>query len=170
VCSENLKNFASFKVARQPEYGTNRPYLIDFIEIHISAKLLNSEEVRDLYLKHRLSCAQIGQRFGVSRRVIAARLRDMGIGELPVVDRTNPENYRLYTPPYGYSVRDGKLATNKAELKICRLVVELIAHEQRSQMDVARELSRRGFKSRAGNRDWNSKTVFNIYKRWKDKL
>ena len=73
-------------------------------------------------------------------------------------------------PPYGYSVQNGKLVANKSELKVCRLVVELVERNGLQQNAVARELSKRGLKNRAGKTEWNSKTVFNIYKRWKGKL
>ena len=83
---------------------------------------------------------------------------------------SNPKNYRCPVAAYGYQVEDGKLILNKRELRICKAVVELILRQGETYTDVARELGRRGFKNRAGSQTWNSKTVFNIYKRWKDKL
>ncbi len=156
---------------RQPEYGTNYAYFVDFIEVCLSAKLLNSEEIGRLYLKEKLSLNQIASKFKVSRFVIRSRLRSLGIdidAAKPV--STNPENYRYNTPPYGFQVREGKLLPNRLEMKICRLVIELIQREGRTHSDVARELIRRGLKSRTGKVKWDSKTIFNIYKRWKDKL
>ena len=72
--------------------------------------------------------------------------------------------------PYGFSKKAGRLVPNRQEMKICHLVVELIRREGQSQSEVARELSRRGYKNRAGSTKWDSRTVFNIFNRWKDKL
>ena len=55
-------------------------------------------------------------------------------------------------------------------MKICRLVIELIEREGRTHSEVARELTRRGLKTRTGKVKWDSKSIFNIFKRWKDKL
>ena len=158
-------------LARQPERGTNCPYLTDFIQICLSVKLLNSTEIRDLYEKKGLSSGQIASHFGVARATISARLNELGVKTCVGGERsTNPENYRQTMAPYGFSVKAGKLVPNKSDLKICRLVVELIQREGKTQNAVARELSKRRHKNRAGSSDWSSKTVFNIYKRWKDKL
>jgi len=158
-------------MVRQPEYGTNCTYYVDFIQVCLSAKLLNSEEIGKLYLEQKLSTNQIASHFKVSRLVIMSRLRDLGIDINAVKPATiNPENYRCTTPPYGFLVRDGKLLPNRLEMKICRLVVELIQREGRNHSEVARELTKRGLKSRSGKTKWDSKTVFNIFKRWKDKI
>ncbi len=167
----SIHNCTSAGMVSQPEYGTNTRYLVDFIRICLSAKLLNSEEIRELYENKLLSAAQIGKHFRVSRVTILSHLHEMGIRDRPSVERaTNPENYRMRVAPYGYAIQNGKLVSNKTELKICRLVVELVQRHGRRHTDVARELSRRGYKNRAGRKKWNSGTVFNIYKRWKDKL
>ncbi len=160
----------SLKLVHQLECGTNTKYLIDFIQICLSPKLLNPAEIHRLYVEDRLTCPQIARRFGVSRITILSHLHDMGIKNQEGSRTTNPKNYRQRVPPYGYSIRDGELVPNRTELKICRLVVELVQRERRAQTEVARDLSRRGYNNRARKSDWNSKTVFNIYKRWKDKL
>lgn len=77
---------------------------------------------------------------------------------------------RCRVPPYGFAVQNGKLVTNRKEMQICRLVVELVQRKGLGHSAVARELSRRGFKNRAGNTHWDSKTIFNILKRWQDKI
>ena len=158
-------------MVHQPEYGTNYAYYVDFIQVCLSAKLLNSEEIGRLYLEEKLSLNQIASKFKVSRSAIRSRLRGLGI-DIDAVKpvSTNPENYRYNTPPYGFQVRDGKLLPNRLEMKICRLVVELIEREGRNHSEVARELTRRGLKTRTGKVKWDSKAIFNIFKRWKDKL
>jgi hypothetical protein len=47
-------------------------------------------------------------------------------------------------------------------MKICRLVIELIEREGRNHSEVARELTRRGSRSRTGKVKWDSKTISNI--------
>ena len=45
---------------------------------------------------------------------------------------TNPKNYRASVVPYGYRKVDGQLVTNKKEMRICRLVVQLVDGEELS--------------------------------------
>ena len=158
-------------MVRQPEYGTNTPYLADFIEICLCPQLLNSAKIRDLHQQGGKSKAQIAAQFGVSRSVVTSRLRSEGIHCGNGKGRSiNPENYRNPSIPYGHAVKDGRLVLNKTEQRICKLVVELIKRQGKNHSEVARELSSRGLKNRAGRTKWDSKTVFNIFKRWKDKL
>jgi transposase len=159
------------KMVDQPEYGTNTPYLTDFIKICLSAKLLNNEEIRVLYVEEGLSAAQIARRFGVAKSLVLARLHAMGIREGVDAGRsTNPENYRCRVAPYGYSIQAGKLVPSKSELRICRAVVDLIQRSGLSANAVAKELARRGYKNRAGRAAWDHSTVRSIFGRWKDKL
>lgn len=72
--------------------------------------------------------------------------------------------------PYGYMVKNGKLVLNKAELKICRVVVELNKQGDLSASAIAHELERRGIKTRSGGSHWDHSTVINIIKRCKDKI
>lgn len=65
----------------QPEYGTNTSYLVDFIQITLSAKLLNVDQIREFYVKKGQSAVQIARHFGVAKSVILARLHGMGIKE-----------------------------------------------------------------------------------------
>lgn len=155
----------------QPEYGKNRTYLIDFIKITFSAKLLNVEEIRAQYIQKGLSAAQIAREHGVAKSVILARLGDLGIRDGAGTNRsTNPENYRCRVAPYGYSIAAGRLVPNKAELRICRQVVDLMRIQGLSANATAKELSRRGHKSRSGRPQWDHSTILSIYKRWKDRL
>lgn len=155
----------------QPEYGKNTCYLTDFIRISLSPKLLNPDEIRNLYVEKGQSAAQIASHFGVSKTVILARLHALGIREIVRTGRsTNPENYRCRVAPYGYSVRAGKLVINKLELLICRTVVDLIKRTGISANAASKELVRRGYKNRAGNMAWDHTTVRSIFERWKDKL
>jgi hypothetical protein len=175
--AESAKVFARkwliFKevLADQPECGTNTCYLSDFIEICLCPKLLNQAKIRDLYVREGKSPAQIAAQFGVSRSTITARLNaqdvrlEMGDGR-----SSNPDNYRHTSPPYGHAVKDGKLVLNKAEQRVCKLIVEQIKRQKRNYNEVARELSKRGIKNRAGRSKWDGKAVAKIFNRWKDKL
>jgi IS30 family transposase len=158
-------------VADQPECGTNTCYLSDFIEICLCPKLLNRAKIRDLYERECKSPAQIAAQFGVSRSTITARLHaqdvrlEMGDGRA-----SNPDNYRHPSAPYGHAVKKGKLVLNKSERRVCKLIVERIRRQNQNYNEVARELSRRGIKNRAGRTKWDGKAVAKIFKRWKDKL
>ncbi len=76
-----------------------------------------------------------------------------------------------------YKLRNLKITDTQMQLilqeqlmKICRLVVEFIEREGRNHSEVARELARRSLKTRTGKTKWDSKTIFNIFNRWKGKL
>lgn len=154
----------------EPEYGKNRPYVADFIKITLSAKLLNPDAIQALYVQKGLSAAQIARQHGVAKSVILARLGDLGIRSGAGTRQTNPENYRCRIAPYGHSIQAGRLVLNKSELRICRLVVNLIRTQKLSANAAAKELSSRGIKGRSGLPKWDHSTILSIYKRWKEKL
>ncbi len=159
------------KMVDQPEYGKNTGYLVDFIKKTFSAKLLNLEEIRNLYVNQSLSAVQIARHFGVAKSVIIVRLHSLGIREgVNSARSTNPQNYRCRIPPYGFSIRAGKLVPNKAELRVCRAIVELIDRQGKSANWTGQELGRRGYKNRAGRTTWDHSTIRSIFKRWKNKL
>lgn len=153
------------------EHGKNHSYLTDFIRICYNGKHLNPEEIKRLYLKGRLSTAQIAIHYGVSKSAIISWLDKLKISPGTTVgSKTNPENYRHHNPPYGYKVQGGKLILNKAELKICRLVVELIGRKKFGNRETARELNRQGLKNRSGKVSWSHNTIRQIFNRWKNKV
>lgn len=152
-------------------YDTNTSYLTDFVRISFKPQLLNPHEIRKLYLKEGLSAAQIASRFGVSKSVIVSWVNRLKIGSKSAQGRmTNPNNYRHHNPPYGYKVKDNKLALNKSEMKMCRMVVELMGRKKVGARETARELTVRGYKNRRGKTTWGHLVVQQIFKRWKDKL
>jgi hypothetical protein len=155
----------------QPEYGTNTPYLVDFVQITLKPKLLNFDEIKALYLEKHLSAAQIAKHYGVSKSMIIAGLSRLGVRLGTNVGRsTDPENYRHHMPPYGFAVRKGRLVPDKSEMRICRLVVELVERQRLSMCGAARELERRGYKNKVGRVKWDHKTIKAILNRWKNKL
>ncbi len=78
-------------------------------------------------------------------------------------------NYRTQPPPYGYKLIANRMYLSKPEQRICRVVVELM-RQINSSMEVAHELSFRGYKNRKGTTVCTYKTVKLIYDRWKDKI
>ena len=110
------------------EYGTNRlctaTTYLDSIEFFQKCHWKNTANYSDLYLKKGLSAPQIGEKLNLPKQTVLGQLQRDGI-RLGTNRRrmANPENYRLLYAPYGFSKKDGKLIPNKAELKICRLVV-----------------------------------------------
>ncbi len=152
-------------------HDTNTNYLIDFIKIYFKTQLLNSEEIRHFYLKDGLSASQIATHYGVSKSVIIGWVNRLKIGSKSAQGRmTNPINFRHHNPPFGYKVKDNKLVLNGAELKICRVIVDLMGRKMRGLRETARELECRGFKTRRGRSKWGHFVVQQIFNRWRDKL
>ena len=81
-----------------------------------------------------------------------------------------PKNYRASFAPYGYRIVDGQLVANKKEVRICRLVVQLINEKGLSLQGAARELMQRNIKNRNGNVWWDHSMVRGIFKRWNEKV
>ncbi len=75
---------------REPEIGTNRPYLIDSIKISITPKLIGASEIKALYLQNGLSAAQIAEKYGVSKSFVFAVIQQLG-ANTGKVDRFHPE-------------------------------------------------------------------------------
>lgn len=155
----------------QAEVGKNTIYLIDFIKINLHPKFLNFKEISTLYTEKGLSAAQIARQFDVSKSVIVGLLNRGGIRPVKgSFDVSNPKNYRCRSAPYGFQIRDGKLIPSKKEMKLCRLVVELMKRKGLSANATAKELGNRGYKNRSGNQKWDHSTIIGIFNRWKDKL
>lgn len=155
----------------QPEYGANTGYLVDSINITFNVKLLNFDDIKGLFLDKGLSAAQLAKKYGVSKTVILEGLHKIGVKVGGGGERmTNPQNYRCKNPPYGFLVKDGKLVPNKREMKVCRLIVELIDRRGFSSTATARELEAKGFKTRGGSDNWDHSAVRRIFERWQGKL
>lgn len=155
----------------QPEYGTNTPYLIDFIKICLAPKLASTEEIRHLYTVKGQSTAQIAKQLRVSKSFVLARLQSVDIRSEEKGKRyTSPDNFRCPVAPFGYSAENAKLIPNKAELRVCHVIVDLMKRKDLSAREVAKELGRRGLKNRAKQTVWSHGSVLSIYRRWKDKL
>jgi hypothetical protein len=84
--------------------------------------------------------------------------------------KTDPENYKLHDPPYGISKKNGKLVTNKSEVRVCRMLVELRDRQGKSIIEIGRMLEARGLKNRKGLVAWNYGTISRILQRWIGKL
>lgn len=166
---------ASRKMVDPATTGTNsappQPTYLDSIEFFQKCHWKNPANYSDLYLKKGLSAAQIGEKLGLPKQTVLNQLKREGIrlgtnkGRL-----ANPENYRLAYAPYGFSKKDGRLVPNKAELKICRIVVQLRNNSKMSFHEIASELERRRIKGRTNSILWTHATVGRIYKRWNGKL
>jgi hypothetical protein len=157
------------QLVHQPEYGTNRTYIVDIINFSVKPGRVKIEEIQELYLKKGLSAAQIATKLEVSDSFVFERLRATGVRYSPSRN-LNPENYLCPTPPYGYKKRSGKLLPNKTELRVCRLIVQLIDHEKLTVAAVARELTRQKIRNRKGTIEWGHSTVKRIYNRWHGKI
>ena len=167
----NLSKKSGEKLVDQVGIRTNESYLVDFIEFTLSAKLINSEEIKGLFINTGFSAAQIARKFGVSKSVILSRLRDLGIQVQTGKGRmNNPENFLSPHAPYGFSKKNAKLIPNRSELRICRLVVELMGRQKKSARAIAIELEKKKYKNRDGKCSWSHGSVQRIFKRWKNKF
>ncbi|HEY8271538.1 MAG TPA: hypothetical protein VIG33_11675 [Pseudobdellovibrionaceae bacterium] len=150
----------------------NRATYLDSIEFFQKCHWKNTANYSALYLEKGLSTAQIGEQLGIPKQTVLNQLKREGIrlGSNKGRLLANPENYRLAYAPYGFSKKDGRLIPNKAELKTCRLVVQLRNNSKMSFQEIARVLVRRRIKNREDSISWSHATVGRIYKRWNGKL
>jgi hypothetical protein len=123
-----------------------------------------------LYVDQRLSSVQIAARIGCSKSYVLLNLKRLGLLRKKGEALTNPENYRNPVPPNGCRVADGKLTTHQAEIKVCRMIVDLIDRQGFNYLKTAQYLSKKGIKNRRGAPLWHHYTVSRIYLRWKGKL
>jgi hypothetical protein len=77
----------------RPGRCAHRSHLADYIHITLLPKKLDIAEIRRLYLEEDLSAAQIGEKFGVSKQMILARLRACGVNRAVRKGRTK-DNFR----------------------------------------------------------------------------
>jgi hypothetical protein len=69
----------------------------------------------------------------------------------------------------GYRVVEGKVLTHPAELRVCRLIVDLVARQSMNYLTVSQYLTAKGVRNRRGTSVWHNYTVCRIYVRWKGK-
>ena len=148
---------------------TNTSILVDNIEFLTKPHAQNSDFYRNLYLTEGLSAAQIGERIGCSKTAVLQQLREQGIRN-GSGRRTDPENYKLYDPPYGFSKKNGRLVPNKAEMRVCRIVVNLRDSQGKSMRAIGKHLEELGLKNRKGLVSWTHGTVGRIFERWQGKI
>ncbi|MGE4107321.1 MAG: AsnC family protein [Bacteriovoracia bacterium] len=157
-------------MADRPEQRTNRSKFLYSFTFQSRPYSHKPEKIKKMYLEERMSAREIADELNVSQTHILDRLNRMGIGLKSGKGRmTDPNNYKCPKPPYGWKLRDRKLVPNKAELQICRYVVNRV-RQGKNVAEVQREMTQKNFKNRNENSNWDHKAVMNIYKKWKDKL
>lgn len=147
-------------------------YYTDIIQHSVKPFKSSSHEIAEMYLKEGLSSSQISDKLGISKTAVLERLHALGIRESGSVGKKmiNPENYRAPIVPYGYRKSGDQLVTNKKEIRICRLAVQLVNERGLSLMATARELMARNIKNRNDNIWWDHSMVRGIYRRWNGKI
>jgi hypothetical protein len=124
-----------------------------------------------MYLKEGLSASQISDKLGISKTAVLERLHSLGVQGASIAERMiNPKNYRASVVPYGYRNVEGQLVAHRREVRICRLVVQLINQQGLSLQGAARELMQKNIKNRNGNVWWDHSMVRGIYRRWNGKI
>jgi hypothetical protein len=144
-------------------------YVVSF-EFYQKPDRLKRELLQDFYVTQGLSLAQIANRLGWAKSTVYKRLSSLGLIEGKNGRAMKSNNFRHHQPPYGFRVQSGKLIPNKAELRICRLIVHFVDEEGMTLRQTATDLESREFKNRFGKVSWHHQTVGKIYKRWKGKL
>lgn len=157
---------------RPSRYLCEPPYYADIINHSVNPFKSTSPKIAEMYLKDSLSASQISDKLGISKTAVLERLHALGIRNADTKGErmTNPNNYRASVVPYGYRNIDGQLVANKKEVRICRLVVQIINERGLSLMGTARELMSRNVKNRNGNIWWDHSMVRGIYRRWNGKI
>ena len=93
----------------------------------------------------------------MSKSTVIKKLQGFGVSLRPKKGSTTIENnYRHHNPPYGYSVKKGVLAPNPREVKVCRLIVNLIRDKGMGYSEVGRALGKKQIKNRKDKVKWGS--------------
>lgn len=168
-CIDSSKRLTNGRVSR---YLYEPAYYLDIIQHSVNPFKSKSSKIAEMYLGKGLSAAQIAGKLGISKTAVLERLHTLGIRNVASLSErvTNPNNYRASVVPYGYRKVDGQLVANKKELRICRLVVNLINEQKLSLQGAARELIQQNIRNRNGNVWWDHSMVRGIFKRWNGKV
>jgi hypothetical protein len=157
-------------MVERPESRTHTPSIVEYIEFLMPARGIDPSQICSFYVEKRLSTAQVAMHFGCSKTFVITALKRRGLLRPMAQALTNPNNFRHAIAPYGYRVAAGTLLPHNAELKVCRMIVDLIDRREMSQCQAAQYLMKKGIKGRNGRTNWHNNTVGRIYTRWKGKL
>jgi hypothetical protein len=152
------------------ERRTHHIYLTEIIQFQAFSKALDKAQIARLHTKDALSSAQIARRLGCSKTFVITTLKRLKLLRPMKESQSNPKNYRRAIAPYGFRIVDGKLAPSRPEMKVCRLIVDLMDRRGLTSVQAAQFLEGRGLKGRNGRPSWHNTTVSRIYARWKGKL
>ena len=145
-------------------------HLVDFFSFFPIPHTLESQTFSELYEKYELSVKQIAERVGVSKSTVLKKLKEGDTSLRSTRESlTNSKNYRSPNPPYGFKVVEGRLVENRAEIRICRKIIEM--REKGASFNAISQLLReKGLKNRKQTLYWCHKHLKRIYNYWKEKL
>ena len=107
-----------------------------------------------------ITLGQVAKKLGISKSTVIKKLQGFGVSLRPKRGRMTIENnYRHHNPPYGYSVKKGVLAPNPQEVKVCRLIVNLIRDKGMGYSEVGRELGKKQIKNRKDKVKWGHSVI-----------
>jgi hypothetical protein len=138
-------------------------YIIDHVTFDCGPKPIDRNLMEDLYREKNLSTAQVAKELGCSKTLVITTLKRMGYLRPVRGSQTSLTNYRHRVPPYGFRVTKGRLHTYRKELKLCRLIVELVGRRGMSFKNTALHLEKNGFRSRKEEVKWHNYTVSRIF-------
>jgi hypothetical protein len=154
----------------QPNYGTHHLNLLDSITFQSNAKTLDKAKIVKLYVEEHKSAEQIAAEVGCSKTMVVTTLKRAKCLRPKKGARVIPSNYRHHVIPYGYRKVDNALMVNPKEVRICRLIVDLIERKKMNVSGVVKFLTTSKIKNREGKAVWYPAMIRRIFARWKGKL
>jgi hypothetical protein len=145
-------------------------HLTETIHFQSFSKALDKAQIAEFHTKHTLSTSQIADKLGCSKTFVITTLKRLKLLRPMKGSQSVPTNYRRAIAPYGFRIIDGRLASNPSEMKICRLIVDLVDRRGLTCVQAAQVLEAKGLKGRNGLVKWHNYTVSRIFARWKGKL
>ena len=153
----------------RPGHCTNSKNVSDFIGIFAIPKSAGTNEIGDLYVKKRLTAAQIAARVGLSKAAVLRRLHSLGIRKETLSEVAKEHPRPAVRAQFGQRIIDGKLANDRQEQKVARLIVELRARQNLGWKEVVQRLNADGHSTRSGI-PWKIGRVSMVFDRWNGKL
>ena len=149
-------------------HQTNSTYISDFIARIVLPKKQTPADFSEKYLKNSFSVKQMAEEIGVAKSTALRRLREAGV---PTIKGrgTSPDNYRYKNPPFGFKLKEGRLAPNPKEMRIARLVVELRERQKQTWEVISKALNEKNYRTRTGAQ-WTLHGARFVYTKWVGKL
>jgi DNA-binding CsgD family transcriptional regulator len=159
-----------YQLVEQKQPCAHQLHIVDFIPLSINPSISRLPQIINkmakMYTVQGLTTRQIAEKLGVSKTLVLARLKTAGLEKELKGKRLNT---RLANPAYGTHYCDGQLVTLPKEQKIIRMLVELRTKHNKTYLEIADQLNRKNYKTRAKTA-WTLNTVKQLFYRWRGKI